>query len=136
MEILFKSIGTIRTPYREIAPFRPDPDAKGEFRIIVDQDYSDALRDVGSHKRIIVYFFFDRSQKTNLIVHPPHLNGRTTGLFSSRSPNRINKIGMDIVQVLKVEKNVIHTSPMDILDNTPLLDIKPYIKDLDCFTDH
>lgn len=132
MEITFKSIGNIHTPYRDVAPFRPDPEARGEFFIVVDDAYIDALRDLETRKRIIVYFYFDRSLRTNLIVHPPHLNGGTTGLFSSRSPNRINKIGMDIVRVIKVEKNVIHTSPMDILDNTPLLDIKPYIPDLDC----
>jgi tRNA (Thr-GGU) A37 N-methylase len=52
-------------------------------------------------------------------------------LFASRSPNRINKIGMDIVKVLRVEENLIYTSPMDILDGTPLLDIKPYISEID-----
>ena len=57
---------------------------------------------------------------------------KETGLFSSRSPNRINKIGMDIVKILEVNENVIKTSAMDILNNTALIDIKPYISDLDC----
>jgi tRNA (Thr-GGU) A37 N-methylase len=55
------------------------------------------------------------------------------GVFASRSPFRKNKIGMNTVKILGIEKNRIYTSTMDALDNTPLLDIKPYIKDLDCF---
>jgi tRNA-Thr(GGU) m(6)t(6)A37 methyltransferase TsaA len=135
MEIEFTSIGSIRTPYREIAPFRPDNSSHEDFSIIIDERYTDALTGLDQFSHIIIYFYFDRSQKTNLIVHPPHLEGGETGLFSSRSPNRINKIGMDIVKLKKIENNIIHTSPMDILDGTPLLDIKPYITDLDCFPD-
>ena len=58
--------------------------------------------------------------------------GKETGLFASRSPNRINKIGMNVVKIRKIDHNLIYTSPMDALDGTPLLDIKPYISELDC----
>ena len=135
MEIKFSSVGAIRTPYNEIAPFRPDNSAEGDFYIIVDERYLEALSGLDQFSHIIIYFYFDRSEKTNLTVHPPHLHGKETGLFSSRSPNRINKIGMNIVELKKIEKNIVYTSPMDILDKTPLLDIKPYIPDLDCFPD-
>ena len=131
MKIAFESIGLIKTPYEDDAPFRPDPEADGLFSIEVDQAYTDALRDLDSFSHIIVYFYFSRSAKTNLVVHPPHMNGGETGLFASRSPNRINKIGMDVVKLIKLDGNIIYTSPMDILNNTPLLDIKPYIPDLD-----
>lgn len=135
MKIEFESIGTIYTPYEEQAPFRPDPQAEGKFSIRIKKEYQSALQDLEKFSHIIVLFYFDRSTKTNLIAHPPLLNGAETGLLASRSPNRINKIGMDIVKVLGIEGNVIRTSPMDVLDNTPLLDIKPYIPDLDCHPD-
>ena len=133
MTIVFKPIGTIRTPYKDTAPFRPDPEASGDFYIQVDELYADAISGLEQFSHIIIYFHFDRSNKTNIKVHPPHMEGKETGLFSSRSPNRINKIGMDIVELRKIIGSSIYTSPTDILDNTPLLDIKPYIPDLDCF---
>ena len=127
------AIGRITTPYREIAPFRPDPEEKGTFFIEVFPQYIEAMQDLARFSHIIVLFYFDRSEKTNLKAHPPHLAGKETGLFSSRSPNRINKIGMNVVEIRKVEDNRIYTSPMDALDGTPLLDIKPYVTQLDCF---
>lgn len=134
MKISFESIGVIKTPYEDdkTAPRRPDLEAQGTFSIFVDRKYKDALKDLDQFSHLIVFFHFSRSEKTNLLVHPPHMNGKQTGLFASRSPNRINKIGMDVVRILSIEENVIHTSPMDILNNTPLLDIKPYIPSLDC----
>ncbi|MCK4569157.1 MAG: tRNA (N6-threonylcarbamoyladenosine(37)-N6)-methyltransferase TrmO [Bacteroidales bacterium] len=133
MKMEFTPIGTIRTPYEDLAPFRPDPKAKGEFSIIIDEQYQSALQGLEEFSHIIILFYFDRTKKTNIIVHPPHMHGRETGLFSSRSPNRINKIGMNIVKIHSIENNVITTSPMDVLNGTPLLDIKPYVPDLDCY---
>ncbi|NQT76514.1 MAG: tRNA (N6-threonylcarbamoyladenosine(37)-N6)-methyltransferase TrmO [Bacteroidetes bacterium] len=133
MKIEFTSIGNIKTPYEKEAPFRPDPDAGGDFIIVVKPEYEEALYKLAAFSHIIVLFHFDRSLQSRLRAHPPHLQGLEVGLFASRSPRRINKIGVDIVKILKINKNMIHTSPMDILNNTPLLDIKPYIPDLDCF---
>ena len=135
MKIEFTSIGTIYTPYDDQAPFRPELDAEGEFSIIIDREYQDALQDLEKFSHIIVLFYFDKATKTNLKAHPPRLNGKETVLLASRSPNRINKVGMDIVKVLDITDNVIKTSAMDILNNTPLIDIKPYIPDLDCHPD-
>jgi tRNA-Thr(GGU) m(6)t(6)A37 methyltransferase TsaA len=135
VEIVFKPVGVIRTPYEDKAPFRPDLNAEGEFSILLREEYLPAIEGLASFSHIIVYFYFDRAQAVNLRAHPPHLNGKTTGLFASRSPNRINKIGMDVVRLKSIEGRLIRTSPMDILDGTPLLDIKPYVPDLDCFPD-
>ena len=132
MKIEFHPIGIIHTPYEETAPFRPDPEADGDFSISIREEYRDALYRLDEFTHIIVLFYFDRSLKTNLFAHPPRLGGEKTGLFASRSPNRINKIGLDIVRINGIEDLLIRTSPIDILNNTPLLDIKPYIPDLDC----
>lgn len=131
MKIEFNSIGIIHTPYMEIAPFRPNENAKGEFIIKIDKEYQKALSGLEKFQYIIVYFYFDRSTKKNLLAHPPSSGGKEVGLFASRSPNRLNGIGMDIVKLIRIEKNIIYTSGLDALDNTPLLDIKPYIENLD-----
>lgn len=133
MEFSLKPIGKLHTPYSERAPFRPEPDAEGEFCIEIFEKYTQAMSGLEAFSHLVVLFYFDRAVKTNLLAHPPHLQGRETGLFASRSPNRINKIGMNVVSILSVRGNLIFTSPMDALDGTPLLDIKPYIPDLDCF---
>ncbi len=131
MEIKFNSIGTIHTPYKKNAPFRPEENAEGEFYIVVDKQYLKALLELDKFQYIIVYFYFDRSTNKNLVAHPPNSGGKEVGLFASRSPNRLNGIGMNIVKLIRIEENIIYTSGMDALDNTPLLDIKPYIENLD-----
>jgi len=68
-------------------------------------------------------------------MSPSWANGIVTGVFASRSPLRPNPIGLSVVRVKDIQDNVIHTSGLDVFDGTPLLDIKPYIKDLDVKTD-
>ena len=117
-----------------MAPFRPDNSDYREFVIEVFPEYIEGLRDLDRFSHIIVLFYIDRTKKHHLTAHPPKFNGRKeVGVFASRSPYRKNKIGMNTVELRKIEGNLIHTSPLDALDNTPLLDIKPYVKDLDCF---
>ena len=117
-----------------MAPFRPDNSDYREFVIEVFPEYIEGLKDLDRFSHIIVLFYIDRTKKHHLTAHPPKFNGRKeVGVFASRSPYRKNKIGMNTVELRKIEGNLIHTSPLDALDNTPLLDIKPYVKDLDYF---
>jgi len=132
-DINFKPIGTIHTPYIDTAPFRPDINAKGSFYLELLPDLMPGLKDLESFSHLIVLFHFDRTKKKHLKAHPPGYSGLEVGVFASRSPFRQNKIGMNTVRIIRIEENRIYTSPMDILNNTPLIDIKPYIKDLDCF---
>ena len=70
-------------------------------------------------------------RRLSMLVIPPWSDGKEIGLFASRSPVRPNPIGVSIVKLLKINKNEIFTSGLDVFDGTPLLDIKPYVKDLD-----
>jgi len=127
-----KQIGTIRTPYVNHAPYQPRDEDKGEFRIIVDTKYADGLLNLDSFRYIYVIYYIDRlKRQPALIINPSWTPGTKVGLFASRSPVRPNPIGISIVHVKKIVKNEIITSGLDVFDNTPLLDIKPYIKDLD-----
>jgi tRNA (Thr-GGU) A37 N-methylase len=64
-------------------------------------------------------------------LFPPRGSGKEVGLFATRSPNRLNPIGLTVARIRKVEGNLIYTHGLDILDGSPLLDIKPYIRDFD-----
>ena len=126
-----KPIGILKTPYEKKAPPQPDTKGKGDFKIIIYPEYTEGLYELDKFKYAYILYFMNRTQKNfSLKVNPPWSKNKV-GLFASRSPNRINPIGLSVVEILKIEKNIIYTSPMDAFNNTPLLDIKPYIKLLD-----
>ena len=127
-----EQIGIIRTPYLKNAPYQPlDTDEQG-FRLEISGKYVQGLKDLDKFNYIYVLFWADRvtGQAENL-MSPPWADGRKVGIFSSRSPARPNPIGLSIVRVNEIIANKIYTSGLDVFDKTPLLDIKPYIKDLD-----
>ena len=127
-----KSIGTIRTPYKDIAPYQPIENDVGEFRVIIDPEYEDGLKELNRFNYIyLIYYIHMVKRRLSMLVIPPWSDGKEIGLFASRSPVRPNPIGVSIVKLLKINKNEIFTSGLDVFDGTPLLDIKPYVKDLD-----
>lgn len=130
MEIIYRPIGVIRTPYADMAPFQAkEDDSSGEFILELDEQYASGLQDLEKRRYVIVLFHIDRARgyDGSNTAHPPSMNGGTTGLFASRSPNRPNPIGLDVARVLKVEGKRVLTSGLSALDGTPLLDVKPYI---------
>lgn len=133
-EVTFNSIGTIRTPYHDWAPSQPIEQEKaiGKFKVVVDEKYIDALIGLDRFAYVILLFHLDGvSGQVNNTVSPPWAKGKTAGMFATRTPNRPNPIGMSIVRLVKIEGNEIITWPIDVFDNTPLLDIKPYFAGLD-----
>jgi len=128
----FKEIGTIHTPYTDNAPYQPVDEDKGDFQIILNPEYVDGLHALEKFTYIYVIYYIHRiSREEENIVSPPWTGGLEVGIFASRSPVRPNPIGLSIVKVKKIVDNKIFTSGLDVFDGTPLLDIKPYIKDLD-----
>lgn len=132
--IEYTAIGVVRTPFTERAPSQGrEDDNSGEFYLELFPRYSSGLRDLERFDHIIVLFHMDRVRgyDGSNEAHPPHMGGSSVGLFASRSPNRPNPIGLDVVRLLRVEGPRVYTSGLSALDNTPLLDIKPYIR-IDC----
>ncbi|MGM0603844.1 MAG: tRNA (N6-threonylcarbamoyladenosine(37)-N6)-methyltransferase TrmO [Bacillota bacterium] len=128
-----KSIGTIHTPYKNNdAPFQPLQNTEdNEFYIELNEEYVEGLKDLDTLKYIYLLYYLDQNrEQTNLTVKTPW-SDKEIGLFATRSPNRINSIGLSVVRLLKIEANRIYISSLDAFDGTPLLDIKPYMKDLD-----
>jgi len=132
----FKQIGTIRTPYIDNAPYQPVED-EGDFRIVVEPEYTDGLYKLDKFHYIYVLYYINKSKQklSMLIISPPWTGGTDVGVFASRSPIRPNRIGISIVRIKRIVKNTIFTSGLDVFDKTPLLDVKPYIKDLDAKCD-
>ncbi len=129
MSIELKPIGFVRTDAKEIPRHWSISDVEGT--LVIDEKYLEGLKDIEPGQRIVVIFNFHRSPEFTsrfLRQTPPH-RGKEMGVFSICSPIRPNPIGMSILEVLEVEGTTIHVKRLDMLEGTPILDIKPYIED-------
>ena len=127
-EIVCRAIGVIRSPHtkREDTPIQP-VFAKGVAgRVEVLPEYEAGLRDIEGFSHIYLIYVFDRGGATRLSV-VPYLGDTERGVFATRAPCRPNALGMSLVRLLRREGTVLHVEDIDVLDGTPLLDIKPYI---------
>ena len=130
--INFSQIGLIHTPYKDSAPYQPVENDEGNFTIVLDPKYTDGLYKLDCFNYIyVLYYVHKLTRKPEMLVSPPWALGNEVGVFASRSPVRPNQLGLSIVRLKKIVKNVLYTSGLDVFDGTPLLDIKPYLKDLD-----
>lgn len=132
MKFEIKQIGTIFSPYKtkEACPIQGSikPEGIGEIEIL--PEYEEALDTIELFSHIILFYIFDRAGEIEL-SRPTFLDDAPHGVFASRHPCRPNGIGMSIVKLEKRDKNVLEVSGIDVLDNTPLIDIKPYVPKFD-----
>ncbi len=129
MRIELRPIGFVRTDAEEIPRHWNVSDAEGT--LVIDEEYLEGLKDIEPGQRIVVIFNFHRSPEFSsrfLRQTPPH-SEKETGVFSICSPVRPNPIGMSILEVLDIKGATIRVRRLDMLDGTPILDIKPYIED-------
>ncbi len=134
--IEFQQIGIIRSPYTNNAPYQPVDEDEGDFRIVVDPQYTDGLYKLEGFLFIYVIYHIHRVKRDlSMILSPSWTDGVKVGVFASRSPVRPNPIGISVVRIKRIMNNEIFTSVLDVFDGTPVLDIKPYIKDLDAKSD-
>jgi tRNA-Thr(GGU) m(6)t(6)A37 methyltransferase TsaA len=132
MPLSFKPIGIIHTPYKKYAPYQPVESDEKDFYVDVHEEYTEGLAKLEKFRYIYLLYYMDQVKKPlSMTVEPPWADGMQVGLFASRSPVRPNPVGLSIVRLLKIEGNRLHTTGLDVLDGTPLLDIKPYIRELD-----
>lgn len=127
--IQLEPIGYFQTDAESVPRHWTVSDVEG--KLIINKEYEEGLKDIKPGEHIVVIFHFHKSPHYNpsfLRQTPPH-KGKEYGVFSICSPMRPNPIGMSVVEVLKVEGNVIHVKNIDMLDGTPILDIKPDVRD-------
>ncbi len=125
-------IGTIYSPYKtkEECPIQGIVAPEGIGRVEIFPEYEKALETIETFSHIILLYFFDRAGEI-ILSRPTFLDDESHGVFASRHPCRPNGIGMSIVKLEKRMRNVLEVSEIDVLDNTPLIDIKPYIPRFD-----
>lgn len=105
--------------------------AKGcKGRVEVYPEFAEGLKDLGGFSHLYLLYHFHQCRKVQLTVKP-FLQDVERGVFSTRAPCRPNPIGLSVVELIKMEGNILHVDGLDILDGTPLLDIKPYTEKFD-----
>jgi tRNA-Thr(GGU) m(6)t(6)A37 methyltransferase TsaA len=129
-----RAVGIIHSPFVEAAgtPIQPCYAQGAEGTVLVDEAFAAALDDIEGFERVWLLYWLDRITgfKTHVV---PYRDTQEHGLFSTRSPCRPNPIGMSVVRLLRREGRILHVADIDILDGTPLIDIKPYVPNFDAY---
>lgn len=132
MHITFVSIGTIHTPFERLEgmPIQPSGAKEVKGTILLEPQYEAGLQGLEGFSHIILLYHFHRSKGYQLKVKP-FLDTEKRGLFATRAPRRPNSIGLSIVRLVRIEGIRLHIQDVDVLDGTPLLDIKPWVPTFD-----
>jgi tRNA-Thr(GGU) m(6)t(6)A37 methyltransferase TsaA len=127
-EIVLRPIGVIRSPHTvpEDTPIQPVFAEGVRGRVELEPEFEEGLKDIEGFSHIYLIFSFDRAGEPRLSV-TPYLGDEERGVFATRSPRRPNGLGISLVRLVGREGTVLHIEDVDVLDGTPLLDIKPYI---------
>jgi tRNA-Thr(GGU) m(6)t(6)A37 methyltransferase TsaA len=127
-----KPIGVILSPFQTIEqmPIQPKGAAGTKGQVQIDDAFQPGLKDLEGFSHIYLIYSFHKANRTELTV-VPFMDTRTRGVFATRSPLRPNHIGISIVRLEKIQGNLLHVLDIDVLDGTPLLDIKPYMEKFD-----
>ena len=129
-----RPIGIVHSPFKEPkgTPIQSAMAEGAAGTVTVFKQYQDGLKDLEGFDRIWLVYWFDRSPEAKLLV-TPFLDDQERGVFATRAPTRPNPIGISCVRLLGVEGNILRVADVDLLDGTPLLDIKPYAPAFDCY---
>ncbi|HMF31971.1 MAG TPA: tRNA (N6-threonylcarbamoyladenosine(37)-N6)-methyltransferase TrmO [Candidatus Lokiarchaeia archaeon] len=128
----FKEIGIIHSPFTRLEdmPIQPFFAEGTEGTVEIHQPYAKGLKDLSGFSLIYLIYYFHLAQSAKLQIKP-FLDDKIHGIFATRGPLRPNPIGLSIVELLDVSENILQIRNVDVVDGTPLLDIKPYIPQFD-----
>lgn len=134
MNINYQPIGVIHTPFetKEGMPIQPAGAAGVKGTIDLNKKFAEGLLDLEGFSHLILLYHFHKSRGFELQVKP-FLDQNTHGVFATRAPKRPNPIGFSIVKLIHIEGNILEIENVDMLDGTPLLDIKPFIPAFDFY---
>jgi len=132
VEIRYKPIGVIHSPFIEPkgVPIQSAVACDVDGTIEILPEYVEGLKDVEGFSHIILIYHFHLSRESTLLVRP-YLDDQERGVFATRSPSRPNAIGLSTVRLLRIEGNLLYVKDVDVVDGTPLLDMKPYVPEFD-----
>ena len=132
MNIALKPIGVIHSPFKDLdgMPIQPAGASGVKGSVEVFEEYRAGLKDLDGFSHIVLLHLFHRSPGFSLqVVH--YLDTEMRGVFATRAPRRPNAIGLSVVQLDMIKDGTLQIQNVDILDGTPLLDIKPYVPEFD-----
>ena len=131
-QISFKPIGIIHSPFTELdgMPIQPSAGQGIKGHILINENFVEGLEDLDGFSHICLLYHFHLSNSYSLKV-APFLDDQLRGIFSTRAPKRPNPIGLSVVKLNKIVVNRLEIENVDIIDGTPLLDIKPYVPEMD-----
>lgn len=128
----YKPIGVIHSPFKEPkgTPIQPAGARGIGGSVEVFPEYVEGIKDVEGFSHIILIYHFHLSRGASLRVKP-YMDSEARGIFATRAQGRPNPIGISIVRLIGIDDNILHIQDVDIIDGTPLLDIKPYVPEFD-----
>ena len=130
--ITYKQIGIIHSPFGgpKGVPIQPSAAEGIDGTVEVFPEYAEGLEDLDGFSHILLLYHFHMVGESSLKVRP-FMDEGTHGVFSTRAPSRPNPIGISVVRLIRIDGNILHVRDLDIVDGTPLLDIKPYVPEFD-----
>lgn len=130
--ICYQPIGIIHTPYKMLRdmPIQPSGARTSRGKLVVNPQFTAGLTDLEGFSHIYLIYHFHQVQDYKLII-TPFLDEKPHGVFATRAPKRPNPIGLSIVRLISIEENNLFLINVDMLDGTPILDIKPYVPAFD-----
>ncbi len=141
--VSFQPIGRVRSPYTErfgtprqpvvTSQVKEDQALEGRIELLPGKGFEKALEGLGEFDRIWILYHLHLNDGFSLQVRPPRGPEKKTGLFATRAPHRPVPIGLSCLQLIRIEGATLHVKGLDILDGSPVLDIKPYVSDIDSF---
>ncbi|MDY6907090.1 MAG: tRNA (N6-threonylcarbamoyladenosine(37)-N6)-methyltransferase TrmO [Chloroflexota bacterium] len=131
--ITYRPIGVIHSPFKEVEgmPIQPCGAQGIEGTVEVYEQYCAGLKDIGGFSHIMLLYHFHLVKGYALQAMPFLGEKETHGIFAIRAPARPNPIGISVVRLVAIENNLLDIEDVDVVDGTPLLDIKPYVPDFD-----
>ena len=132
MKVVYKPIGVIHSPFNNLEemPIQPTSDASRLGTVEIYSEFAEGLKDLEGFSHIYLIYHLHKISQSRLLV-TPFLDKAPHGIFATRAPSRPNPIGLSLVRIIRLEGNLIHVDQLDILDETPLLDIKPYVPEFE-----
>ena len=131
-EIRYKSIGIVHSPFKgpKGTPIQSTAARGIDGTVEILPEYAEGLKDIEGFSHIILIYHFHLAKDSSLKVKP-YMDNKEHGVFAMRGPSRPNPIGISIVHLVRIEENTLHIQDVDMIDGTPLLDIKPYVPEFD-----
>lgn len=131
-KINYRPIGKIRSSFKdpEGTPIQPTVNNTSQGKVILKTEFQEGLKDLEDFSHIILLYHCHKSGEYKLTIKP-FMEDKEHGIFSIRAPSRPNSIGLSIVKLREIKDNILYVDGLDILDKTPLLDIKPYVPQFD-----